>query len=83
MWHDPTHHIVLVNGFNSIVARCHILDSLQLIKQVIRNTIQKTISVIKSRYYKGVNQEFSRMLRQSIPDRANPAYVEKRHLAQF
>ena len=43
-------------------ARCHILDPLQLIKQLIRNTIQKAISVIKSRYYKGVNQEFSRML---------------------
>ena len=62
---------------------CHILDPLRLIKQFIRNTIQKAIPVIKSRYYKGVNQELSRMLRQAIPDRANPAYVEKRHLAQF
>ena len=28
-------------------ASCHILDPLQLIMQFIRNTIQKTISVIK------------------------------------
>ena len=64
-------------------ACCHILDPLQLIKQFIRNTIQKAIPIIKSIYYEGVNQEFSRMLRQAIPDRANPAYVEKCHLAQF
>ena len=64
-------------------ARCNMLVPLQLIKQLIGRTIQKAISVIKSIYYKGVNQEFTRMLRQAIPDRANPAYVGKRHLAQF
>ena len=69
--------MVIATGLDNN-ARCHILDPLQLIKQFIRNTIQKTISIIRLRYYKGVNQEFSRMLRQAIPDRANPAYVEKR-----
>ena len=44
-------------------ARCHILDPLQLIKQFIRNTIQKAIPIIKSIYYEGVNQESSHMLR--------------------
>ena len=62
-------------------ARCHILDPLQLIKQFIRNTIQKAIPIIKSRYYEGVNQEFSRMLRQAIPDRANTyIYMARGHL---
>ncbi len=74
--------MVIATGLDNN-ASCHNLDPLQLIKQLIRNTIQKAISIIKLRYYKGVNQELSRMLRQVIPDRANLAYVEKRHMTQF